>query len=944
MRNTRTFWRTFGVAAIIALIGFAASACRSPTAANVTYHTVTFDTGEGSAIASVQVPDGNTATRPEEDPTRDGYYFAGWYTCSDFTTQFNFNTPINGNTTVYARWTAQLPGPHTVTFYTGGGTEIDPVSVVHNQTVAIPEAPTRDDYHFAGWYTCNDFTTKFNFNTPITGAITIYARWSEQLPDPHTVTFNTGGGTEIDPVSVVHNQTVAIPEAPTRDDYHFAGWYTCNDFTTRFDFDTPINGNTTIYARWVREGEGLVFTFVQDLQGYMVVRFTGGVPFSPLVIPPQRACGTPVVAIAHRAFENSGISGNLIIPDSITTIRDAAFRGNEITGVTLGSGVAYIGINAFTDNEIETLEIPDSVTFIGNSAFRGNRLTALVIPGGITSLEIGVFSGNMITGEVVIPDNITSIGNNAFSGNMITGITIHNNVTFIGIAAFSSNMITGHVDIPNSVTGISRSTFWGNEITGVTIGSGVTYIGSDAFRNNRLTDITIGSGVTYIRERAFEGNRITSIDIPGNVNIYNSNSMGTYGASFLALYNRNGNLAGRYEFINSEWRGPDCAYPDCVCDDNGTPGLVFLRVEDSHYIVTSGTVSGDVVIPNYNNGLPVKSIANNALRERGITGITIGRHVTSIGAGAFDGNRISGVEIPPGVTFIGNNAFADNLITGGLVIPNNVTEIGPWAFRGNQITGVTIGNSVGIIGRYAFQNSPITAITIPANVLIHGTTSMGTRGISFHALYSANGRLPGRYEFVNGIWRGPDCTYPDCNCDFGTGELVFGTGTAAGVTQAFVVGAIGSALGHVVIPDYVHFGGTFPVVSIGLNSLQDRGITGITIGRNIRTISESALRDNLITEVIIPDNVTSIVFSAFQGNQITSVIIGNGITAIGQGVFRDNPITSITIPAGVNISFAPAAVAVMGIHGDSFRTLYNANGRLAGTYIFADGVWTLQQP
>ncbi|MFR7732135.1 MAG: InlB B-repeat-containing protein [Collinsella sp.] len=40
--------------------------------------TVTFDAGEGSAVAAQKVEDGKAAARPE-DPAREGYTFAGWY-------------------------------------------------------------------------------------------------------------------------------------------------------------------------------------------------------------------------------------------------------------------------------------------------------------------------------------------------------------------------------------------------------------------------------------------------------------------------------------------------------------------------------------------------------------------------------------------------------------------------------------------------------------------------------------------------------------------------------------------------------------------------------------------------------------------------------------------------------------------------------------------------
>jgi len=74
-----------------------------PTAA--TYHTVSFDTDGGTAIADQSVRDGQTATKPA-DPTKSGYTFDGWYQEDTFTTEFDFTTPITADTTIYAKFTA----------------------------------------------------------------------------------------------------------------------------------------------------------------------------------------------------------------------------------------------------------------------------------------------------------------------------------------------------------------------------------------------------------------------------------------------------------------------------------------------------------------------------------------------------------------------------------------------------------------------------------------------------------------------------------------------------------------------------------------------------------------------------------------------------------------------------------------------------------------------
>ena len=67
-------------------------------------HTVTFDAGGGSAVAAQKVEDGKAAARPE-DPAREGYTFAGWYSDAGCTRAYDFSTPVSGDVTLYAKWT-----------------------------------------------------------------------------------------------------------------------------------------------------------------------------------------------------------------------------------------------------------------------------------------------------------------------------------------------------------------------------------------------------------------------------------------------------------------------------------------------------------------------------------------------------------------------------------------------------------------------------------------------------------------------------------------------------------------------------------------------------------------------------------------------------------------------------------------------------------------------
>lgn len=69
---------------------------------------VSFITEHGKAPASQNVPYNKTATNPGE-LTAEGYTFIGWYADHTCTTEFNFSTPITGDTKVYAKWEKNAP-------------------------------------------------------------------------------------------------------------------------------------------------------------------------------------------------------------------------------------------------------------------------------------------------------------------------------------------------------------------------------------------------------------------------------------------------------------------------------------------------------------------------------------------------------------------------------------------------------------------------------------------------------------------------------------------------------------------------------------------------------------------------------------------------------------------------------------------------------------------
>lgn len=66
-----------------------------------------------------------------------------------------------------------------------------------------------------------------------------------------TVTFDSNGGSEVDPIEQLNHSLVFQPKPPTKENFVFAGWFADKELTNAFDFiNTVVTEDTTLYAKW----------------------------------------------------------------------------------------------------------------------------------------------------------------------------------------------------------------------------------------------------------------------------------------------------------------------------------------------------------------------------------------------------------------------------------------------------------------------------------------------------------------------------------------------------------------------------------------------------------------------------------------------------------------------------------------------------------------------
>ena len=140
-------------------------------------YTVTFNSQGGSEVAPQAVYAGEKIVKPA-NPTKEKEYFVDWYKEAECTNVWDFeNETVSQDITLYAKWTSIA---YTVTFETNGGSAIEAQLVPEGTFATKPAtAPTKEGNLFEGWYTEQTMTNRFDFYTPITKDITLYAKWMD---------------------------------------------------------------------------------------------------------------------------------------------------------------------------------------------------------------------------------------------------------------------------------------------------------------------------------------------------------------------------------------------------------------------------------------------------------------------------------------------------------------------------------------------------------------------------------------------------------------------------------------------------------------------------------------------------------------------------------------------------------------------------------------------
>ena len=222
-------------------------------------------TADGTTFAPAQTIDRGEKFEEPAEPSKENHTFAGWYNGDE---KFDFDADTTNAPNVLnlvAKWDINK---YTVQFVSDHGSFADQ-TIEHGKPIGTgkPTIPEVEGYTFDGWYADEDHNTKFDFTKPIKRNTTVYAKWTA---NDYEVSFVTEHGKAPTSQNVPYNKTATNPGELTAEGYTFGGWYADEAHKTKFDFSTPITGDTKVYAKWEKNAPVLPDTYALNVSGAFV--------------------------------------------------------------------------------------------------------------------------------------------------------------------------------------------------------------------------------------------------------------------------------------------------------------------------------------------------------------------------------------------------------------------------------------------------------------------------------------------------------------------------------------------------------------------------------------------------------------------------------------------------------------------------------------------------
>ena len=610
-------------------------------------YTIAYDANGGEiSLATQDVVYGTEYTLAT--PTREGYDFGGWL--YNDTIQTDGMWSLTTSPTFVAQWTARTDVAYVVNHYQENANNSSYTLLESQNLEGTADAeivPARRSY--AGFTSPAAKTVKVKPN----GTLVVDYYYTRNL---YTINFVTNGGETISSIIQKYESAISLPNA-CREGVTLGGWFDDINLSNQKELTTmPIDG-IILYAYWTEENKPSDFTY----SGTSAIIINSYVGTSTTMRVPEHIGGLPVTTIASSAFANKTTMVEAVVPNTVTSMGSAAFKGcsalESITipfvGLSEDSSARY-GLFGIMFNDPSTSSpgsnIKQSYSEYDSYYFNVPESIRKVVVTKQDFVSSGAFNNWNFIEEIWYHQIIDTIGYSAFSGcSALKKISCGANG--------ETSMILNAVKIRGKAFAecASLEDICQQEKTTIAFSDAINEIEYEAFRNAKFIvdakKIVVPNSATIIGNGAFEGAAsLEEIVIPF---IGTADDAYQEDAVFGAIFG----YSERYE-------------EGTVCQNY----MGFSNYCNYYYIPQ--TIKR-VTLTNESG------ISNGAFNNcSSLTSITILSSVTRIGDMSFSGcSSLTSIVIPDSVTTIGDEAFKNCSDLTSIAIPDKVTSIGRRAFE-----------------------------------------------------------------------------------------------------------------------------------------------------------------------------------------------------------------------------------------------------------------------
>lgn len=206
--------------------------------------------------------------------------------------------------------------------------------------------------------------------------------------------------------------------------------------------------------------EGLAYTLNDDGESYAVG--IGTCTDTDIIIPSTYE-GKPVAYIAADGFANCVNLTSVVLPNTLTTIKDNGFLGcTGLTNVVIPDSVTSVGRSAFGNcSNLRNVTIGNGVTVIAGLMFQDcSSLTSVTIGNSVETIGVQAFENCTSLTSITIPDSVTSIWGGAFHGcSSLTSVTFENTIGWTNMG--STNIASSDLENPSTAAEYVTVTYLG---------------------------------------------------------------------------------------------------------------------------------------------------------------------------------------------------------------------------------------------------------------------------------------------------------------------------------------------------------------------------------------------------------------------------------------------------------------------------------------------------